>query len=161
MASDDQGRHDDISFRYAQREDVTGVVALLADDILGAAREGKGGNDEDIYLKAFDEMQAQGGNHYLLAVDAQDQILGCIQITLIPGLSRSGMKRAQIEGVRVAKSARGLGLGSSLMQEAHTIARKNDCGLVQLTTDRARDDALRFYESMGYENSHHGLKLLF
>lgn len=148
-----------IHFRYARREDVHSIVALLADDDIASSRENARGGSDDAYLKAFDDMVAQGDNHYLLAVNDQGDILGCIQLTLISGLSRSGMKRAQIEGVRIAKSTRGLGIGSKLMHEAHQIARKNGCGLVQLTTDRARDDALRFYKDLGYKNSHHGLKL--
>jgi len=161
MQIDEMKNSDTVVFRYAGREDVSTIVALLADDILGASRESDNDLAADIYYSAFDDMQTQNGNHYLLAVDQNDAILGCIQLTLIPGLSRAGMKRAQIEGVRVAKSARGHGIGGKLMNEAHKIALENGCGLVQLTTDRTRDDALRFYEELGYENSHHGLKLSF
>ncbi len=147
-----------VRFRFAGRVDVPSIVAMLADDVLGSDREETDWRDEGAYLKAFDEMEAQDGNQYLLAVDQDDNILGCIQIILIPGLSRAGMKRAQIEGVRVAKTARGLGIGNRLVAEVHAIALRQGCGLVQLTTDRSRVDALRFYESLGYENSHHGLK---
>ncbi len=149
---------DAVRFRFAGRDDVPSIVAMLADDVLGSDREETDRQDEGVYLEAFDEMEAQGNNQYLLAVDQDDNILGCVQIILIPGLSRAGMKRAQIEGVRVAKTARGLGIGSRLMAEVHAIALRQGCGLVQLTTDRSRVNALRFYESLGYENSHHGLK---
>ncbi len=151
-------KRDAVRFRFAGRDDVPSIVAMLADDVLGSDREETDRRDEGVYLKAFDEMEAQGSNQYLLAVDQDDNILGCVQIILIPGLSRAGMKRAQIEGVRVAKTARGLGIGSRLVAEVHAIALRQGCGLVQLTTDRSRVDALRFYESLGYENCHHGLK---
>jgi len=159
MKTEGMGEQDAVRFRFAERDDVPSVVALLADDVLGSKREGTDRQDMGVYLKAFDEMEAQGGNRYLLAVDQDDTILGCVQIVLIPGLSRTGMKRAQVEGVRVAKSARSLGIGSRLMAEVHAIALRQGCGLIQLTTDRSRADAHRFYESLGYENSHHGLKL--
>ena len=148
-----------MQFRFAEREDIPAIVALLADDELGASREKAGPGDEGPYLKAFEQMAAQGFNKYLLAVDEQGARLGCLQITLISGLSRAGMTRAQLEGVRVAKSVRGQGVGQQLFAEAHDIARREGCGLVQLTTDRMRADALQFYETMGYENTHNGMKL--
>jgi len=149
----------EVNFRFAARDDVAGVVALLADDELGAGREAVDDQAMAGYLAAFDAMQAQGGNKYLLAVGKGGDLLGCVQITLIPGLSRAGMTRAQLEGVRVAASARGQGMGGLLLAEAHAIAAAEGCALVQLTTDRRRDDALRFYEQLGYDNSHNGMKL--
>ncbi len=148
-----------VRFRKAKRGDIPAVVAMLADDLLGSGREATDAKDIELYLQAFDDMKAQGGNDYLLAVDAADNILGCAQLVLIPGLSRGGMKRAQIEGVRVAAEARGLGIGRRLLQEARAIAEDNGCGLIQLTSDRVRTEALRFYNSLGYEKSHWGLKL--
>ncbi len=150
-----------IQFRFAERNDISSIVSMLADDSLGAAREAANSVAQGAYSKAFDEMEAQGINKYLLAINTEDKILGCLQITIIPGLSRGGMKRALLEGIRVTKSARGQGIGRKLMDEAHAVARRHDCGLVQLTTDRSRTEALRFYEDLGYENSHHGLKFLF
>ena len=144
-----------IQFRLAEREDIAPIVDLLTNDSLGKGREIA---DLGVYLKAFDDMVAQGDNNYLLATDG-DVILGCLQLTIIAGLSRSGMKRAQIEGVRVSETARGRGIGKQMMEYAHTIAWKKGCGLVQLTTDRFRERSLEFYQSLGYENSHHGLKL--
>jgi len=148
-----------VQFRFAEREDIPAIVALLADDELGARRERPSPADEGVYLDTFDLMAAQGFNKYLLAVDGQDVLLGCLQITIISGLSRAGMKRAQLEGVRVATAARGQGIGRQLFTEAHDIAKREGCGLVQLTTDRMRADALRFYEQLGYENTHNGMKL--
>ena len=159
MATPGADGKDTVHFRFAERADVAAVVALLADDELGAGREQTGAGALAKYLAAFDDMTAQGDNRYLLAQNAEGEILGCVQITLITGLSRAGAKRAQLEGVRVAGTARGLGIGGRLLGEAHAIAAREGCTLVQLTTDRRRDEALRFYEQLGYDNSHHGLKL--
>jgi len=150
---------DSVHFRFAKWADVPSIVVLLADDALGAGREATDRQDGRVYEKAFAEMQAQGGNNYLLAMDLDENILGCVQITVIAGLSRSGMKRAQLEGVRVAEAARGQGIGKMLFAKAHGIARAEGCGLVQLTTDHSRTDAVRFYESLGYKKTHHGMKL--
>lgn len=148
-----------MQFRFAERDDIPAIVALLADDELGAQRERPAPTDEGVYLDAFERMAAEEFNKYLLAVAPDGALLGCLQITIISGLSRAGMKRAQLEGVRVATTARGQGIGHKLFTEAHDIAKREGCGLVQLTTDRAREDALRFYESLGYENTHNGVKL--
>ena len=103
-------------------------------------------------------MQAQGGNDYLLA-ELDGELAGCLQLTVIPGLSRLGMRRAQIEGVRVDRRFRGSGVGAALFRHAIERARAAGCGLVQLTTDKARPEALRFYERLGFAASHEGLKL--
>lgn len=144
-----------LRFRFARREDLPTIVKLLTDDTLGERREVA---DLEVYQKAFADMESEGDNHYLLALGDDDMILGCLQLTLISGLSRSGTKRAQIEGVRVAESARGQGVGKQMMEEAHAIARKRGCGLAQLTTDTTRKGALEFYQNLGYEASHHGMK---
>jgi len=145
-----------VSFRFAEADDVSAIVALLVDDSLGAGREISG--DLDVYMNAFQEMERQDNNKYLLAIDPDESIIGCVQVTAIAGLSRSGMKRAQLEGIRVLNTARGRGIGALLMSRAHDIALDWGCGLVQLTTDQSREDALRFYERLGYMKSHHGMK---
>jgi len=147
---------DPVTFRFAKADDVPAIVAMLVDDSLGAGREVSG--DLDMYMNAFQEMESQDNNKYLLAVDPDGTIIGCAQVTAIAGLSRSGMKRAQLEGIRVLDTARGRGIGALLMTRAHDIALEWGCGLVQLTTDRSRADALRFYERLGYTKSHHGMK---
>jgi GNAT superfamily N-acetyltransferase len=91
--------------------------------------------------------------------DAGGQVAGTLQLTLIPGLSRHGMLRAQIEGVRVAASWRGQGLGRALIGWAIEEARRSGCGLVQLTSDKRRPDAIRLYEALGFTPTHEGLKL--
>jgi GNAT superfamily N-acetyltransferase len=141
--------------REARREDVPEIVALLADDAIGAGREGPA---DDAYYAAFELIAADERNQLLVA-EAGGVVVGTLQLTMIPGLSRHGMLRAQIEGVRVAAGQRGQGLGRRMIERAIEIARGQGCGLVQLTSDKRRPDAVRFYESLGFAASHEGLKL--
>jgi len=147
-----------IAFRAATRDDLPVIVRMLADDGLGKGREQPVDPLPRAYFDAFDRMAAQPGNYYLLA-EIDGSIAGCLQITFIHGLSRAGMSRAQIEGVRVAASHRSQGIGKALFHEAIARARAAGCGLVQLTTDKARADARRFYEKLGFTASHEGMKL--
>jgi GNAT superfamily N-acetyltransferase len=141
--------------REARREDVPEIVALLADDAIGAGREGPA---DDAYYAAFELIAADPGNQLLVA-EADGRIVGTLQLTIIPGLSRHGMLRAQIEGVRVSSDQRGRGLGQAMIEWAIDAARGQGCGLVQLTSDKRRPDAVRFYQSLGFTASHEGLKL--
>lgn len=143
-----------IRFREARREDVPAVVALLAEDALGAAREG---GDMTPYLAAFDAMQAEGGNILIVGEDAGRVVATC-QLTLISGLSLRASRRAQVESVRVAADRRGRGIGAALMAEAEARARAAGCHLLQLTTNAERGRALRFYQRLGFTASHIGLK---
>jgi ribosomal protein S18 acetylase RimI-like enzyme len=147
-----------VSIRIARREDVPEVVRLLADDALGAGRERYADPLPEEYWLAFDAMGAQGGNTLLVA-ELAGRVVGCLQLTVIPGLSRLGMARAQIEGVRVDAESRGRRIGEKLVLAAIGQARAAGCGLVQLTTDSARVDAHRFYERLGFVASHVGMKL--
>ena len=147
-----------MSFRTATRDDLPAIVRMLADDGLGKGREQPVDPLPKAYGEAFDRMAAQPGNDYLLA-EIDGEVAGCLQLTVIHGLSRTGVSRAQIEGVRVAGSYRGKGIGEALFREAIGRAREAGCGLVQLTTDKARPDALRFYEKLGFTASHEGMKL--
>ena len=144
-----------MTLREATRADLVQIAALLADDGLGRGRET---SDISVYETAYDRMQAQPGNVYLVAEDS-GQVIACLQYTVIHGLSRAGASRAQIEGVRVSASHRGQRLGERMMQAAIDRARADGCSLVQLTTDRSREDALRFYERLGFVASHNGMKL--
>jgi len=147
-----------IGIREARREDLPRVVALLADDALGAAREVPGEPLAAAYQEAFDAMAAQDGN-VLLVATAGDEVVGCLQLILIPGLSRLGMLRAQIEGVRVASGHRGRRIGERLVEDAIERARAAGCGLVQLTSDASRADAHRFYARLGFVATHVGMKI--
>lgn len=143
-----------IAFRPASRADVPAVIALLADDALGATREVA---DPAPYRAAFDAMQAEGANH-LIVGEMDGRIIACYQITFISGLSLTASRRAQIEGVRVAADQRGQGLGTALIADAESRARAAGCALMQLTTNAARTDAHRFYDRLGYSPSHIGMK---
>jgi len=147
-----------IAIRSARRDEVPRIVSLLADDAIGSRREDTTDPLPAAYWQAFDEMAAQPGNLLLVAAAGGD-IAGCLQLTMIPGLSRRGSKRAQIEGVRVSSSRRGRGIGEMLVRHAIGMAREAGCGLVQLTSDNARIDARRFYERLGFVASHVGMKL--
>ncbi len=148
----------DLAIRPAEAADLPAIVALLADDPLGATRERATDPLPACYTEAFAAIQSDPRNELAVAV-RRSKVVGCLQITFIPGLSRQGAERAQIESVRVASSARGQGLGGVLFHWAIVCARARGCALVQLTTDKSRPDALRFYEALGFVASHDGLKL--
>ena len=148
-----------VIFRDARREDVPVIVAMLADDFLGEAREAGGEAClDDAYFAAFDQIESDPRNRLIVA-ESGGRVAGTLQLTLLPGLSRHGMLRAQIEAVRVAAWTRGQGLGRQMIAWALDEARRAGCGLVQLTSDKRRADAIRFYRSLGFEPSHEGLKL--
>ena len=110
------------------------------------------------YTDAFSAI-AKDPNQYLAVVEIDGVLAGCLQLTFIPGLSRLGMWRGQIESVRIAANQRGEGLGRRMFEWAIEECRQRGCELVQLTTDKSRPDALRFYESLGFVASHEGMKL--
>lgn len=148
-----------MEFRKANQNDLHSIVRLLADDELGSQRERFEDPLPAAYYEAFNAIESQVGNQIILAVDDQ-KVIGCLQLTIIPGLSRLGMKRAQIEGVRVDRNYRGKRIGEKLLEEAISIATSEKCGMVQLTTDKQRNDAHRFYEKLGFTASHEGMKLI-
>jgi GNAT superfamily N-acetyltransferase len=146
----------EVTIRRARAENVPEIVAMLADDPLGATRERPG---DPRYAEAFAELDADP--RQLLAVaEAGDEVVGTLQLTFIPGLSRVGATRAQIEAVRVRTDQRGAGLGQRLIEWAVGEARSRGCVLVQLTSDASRADAHRFYERLGFTASHVGMKLV-
>ena len=147
-----------ISFRAATEGDLPQIVVMLADDELGSTREDASLPLNDRYSEAFAAI-AKDPNQYLAVVEIDGDLAGCLQLTFIPGLSRLGMWRGQIESVRIAASQRGEGLGRKMFEWAIDQCRQRGCELVQLTTDKSRPDALRFYESLGFVASHEGMKL--
>ncbi len=149
---------DAVSFRHAVAADLPGVVAMLADDALGQRRENASLPLDKRYTDAFAAMEADP-NQILAIVELNGALAGCLQLTLIPGLSRLGMWRGQIESVRIASEHRGKGLGRQMFEWAIDECRVRGCGLVQLTTDKTRADASRFYEALGFTASHEGMKL--
>jgi GNAT superfamily N-acetyltransferase len=148
----------DINFRDAVEGDLMSVIAMLADDELGATREDASSPPAECYVTAFRAIAEDPNNRLILAV-LDGEIAGCLQLTLIPGLSRKGLWRGQIESVRTARKFRGKGLGRALFDYAISEAEKAGCGLVQLTTDKTRTDAHAFYDALGFDATHDGLKL--
>lgn len=146
-------------FRKASSADLPEIIALLADDPLGAAREVAFGAVDQAYHEAFAAIEADGNQLLAVALDDDDRVIGCLQLSFIPGLSRKGMWRGQIESVRIAADHRGNGLGAAMIEWAVEQARARGCGLLQLTSDKRRPDAIRFYEKLGFVASHEGLKL--
>lgn len=144
--------------RPAVRADVPAIVAMLADDPLGASREQLQDPLPDSYYEAFDAIDRSPDNHLMIA-DSHGHILGVLQLTIIPYLTYRGGKRALIEGVRVHRDARGQGLGKRMFEHAIAMARDAGCHVVQLTTDKKRPEALAFYHALGFVASHEGMKL--
>ncbi|MFJ8753761.1 GNAT family N-acetyltransferase [Streptomyces sp. NPDC102441] len=146
----------DLDIRPAALADIPAIVAMLADDPLGARRESP--DDLAPYHAAFRRL-ADDPNQHLTVAARQGRIVGTLQLTIIPGLSRRGATRSVIEGVRVHADERGSGLGTQLIQWAVDESRRQDCQLVQLTSDTTRTDAHCFYERLGFTASHVGFKL--
>ncbi|WP_411075364.1 GNAT family N-acetyltransferase [Streptomyces sp. cmx-4-7] len=145
----------DLEIRPTTVEDLPAIVAMLADDPLGAQRESP--DDLAPYLAAFERLA--GDPHQLLVVAARGgKVVGTLQLTIIPGLSRQGATRSIIEAVRVHADERGNGLGTQLIEWAVEESGRQGCSLVQLTSDATRTDAHRFYDRLGFEASHVGFK---
>ena len=149
-----------LSFREATAGDIPTLVQMLADDPLGQKRERFALPLPDSYLQAFAAIDADPNNELIVAHHGE-QILGFFQLTFIPYLTYQGRWRALIEGVRVNRAVRSQGIGQEMFLWAIERARQRGCHLVQLTTDKARPDALRFYEKLGFVASHEGMKLHF
>lgn len=146
----------DLEIRPATTEDVPAIVGMLADDPLGAQRESP--DDLTPYLTALNRLTADPDQHLVVAV-REGHVVGTLQLTIVPGLSRKGATRSIIEGVRVHATERGSGLGTQLIEWAIDVSRRENCQLVQLTSDVTRTDAHRFYERLGFTPSHVGFKL--
>jgi GNAT superfamily N-acetyltransferase len=144
--------------RDARREDLPRIIELLAADQLGKRCEVVGDPPLAEYVSAFDIIVSDPRTR-LLVLEFEGQVVGTLQLNFLPGLSRRGAERAQIEAVRIADGYRGRGLGRRLMEAAIAMARARGCRLVQLTSDLRREDARRFYLSLGFVHSHAGMKL--
>ena len=147
-----------VSFRPAVVADLPGIIAMLADDELGRQREDPSTTMNAKYLESFLAID-RDANQILAVVEDNGVLVGCLQLTFVPGLSRLGMWRGQIEGVRIATDNRAKGLGRMMIEWAIEECRRRGCGLVQLTTDKSRAEAYRFYGALGFTASHEGMKL--
>lgn len=149
---------DQIVIRRARITDLPAIVALLYDDVLGREREDAAAPLNGRYVAAFDAIE-RDPNQLMAVMTDGDEVIGCLQLTFIPGIARLGTWRGQVENVRIASARRGAGLGRRLMGWAIEECRGHGCGLVQLTADKSRHDAHRFYRSLGFKALHEGMKL--
>lgn len=147
-----------LTIRRATRDDVPTIVRMLADDFLGRARELVADETPASYLEAFDAIDASE-HQQLVVAELDGETVGTLQLTFIPYMSHGGGWQAIIEAVRIASSLRGTGLGHSLIEWAIERARERGCLRIQLTSDKRRLDAHRFYADLGFEATHEGMKL--
>jgi GNAT superfamily N-acetyltransferase len=145
----------DLNFREAGRDDLERIVELIADDVVAARRTGSYGEP---HVRAFEAIAASPDNELVVA-EAGGEVIGVMQLTFVPGISRNGASRLLVEAVRVSRELRGQGIGRLLMEHAHERGRARGCVLAQLTSDKQRPEAHRFYRSLGYDQSHEGFKL--
>ncbi|WP_307870311.1 GNAT family N-acetyltransferase [Saccharopolyspora endophytica] len=141
----------------ASSDDLAEIVGLLVDDELGSGRESAA--DLTPYREAFAAIEADPAQLLVAVKDSAGAVVGTLQLTFIPGLARRGALRAQIEAVRVRSAERSRGLGAALFEWALDESRRRGCSLVQLTTDKSRTDAHRFYDRLGFTASHEGYKM--
>lgn len=149
---------DKLTFRQAALGDLPAIVKMLADDPLGAEREQFSQPLPDAYIAALEAIDADPSNELIVAC-ASGVVVGVLQLTFIPYLTYKGSWRGLIEGVRVAQPYRSQGVGGQLFDWAIERAKARGCRTVQLTTNKARPDALRFYERLGFRATHEGMKL--
>ncbi|WP_375775229.1 GNAT family N-acetyltransferase [Bradyrhizobium sp. ma5] len=147
-----------VAFRKAQPADIPAIIALLAHDILGQQREDASSPPNPRYVDAFEAILADP-NQLLVVATLDDEVIGTLQLSFIPGMAQLGAWRGQIEAVRIAETHRCSGVGQQMFEWAIDQCKARGCDLVQLTTDKARPDAHRFYERLGFVGSHVGYKL--
>ena len=143
--------------RPALIDDLPTIIGLLADDVLGQGRENMGPPLHSDYLDAFEAIN-DDPNQVFVVFEVEDVIIGCLQLSFIPGLSRQGAWRGQIESVRVSSETRGVGLGQEMIKWAIDSCRERGCRIIQLTSDKTRQDAAEFYRALGFVASHEGFK---
>src|SRR6201987_4003914 len=149
-----------ITIRLARKEDVAAIIAMLADDHLGRARERLEDPLPAPYYDAFERLSRDPSIALVVAEEA-GRVVGCLQLCILPGLSSQGASRGLIEAVRVASDRRSRGIGEELVQWAVGEAKARGCRLVELLTHQTRVDAQRFYERLGFAKSHVGMTIRF
>jgi ribosomal protein S18 acetylase RimI-like enzyme len=150
-----------VKIRPAQSDDVATIVAMLADDALGRGRERIEDPLPPCYLQAFEKVERDPNIQLVAAEGEGGEVIGCLQLSILPGLSSQGASRGLIEDVRVASHYRGRGIGEQLVQWAVAEARSKGCRLVELLTHNTRIDAQRFYKRLGFAASHVGMTIRF
>lgn len=147
-----------LTFRLATENDLLAIIRMLADDTLGSMREQLEDTVSEVYIKAFEKINADP-NQELTVVEMNGELVATFHLTFIQYLTHRGGLRAQIEAVRTHSKFRGQGFGKAVFDYAIDRTRNKGCHLVQLTTDKQRPDAIRFYESLGFVGTHEGMKL--
>jgi len=147
-----------LTHRKARIADLPRLIELLLEDELGATRESKSSELDEHYIKAFHKIESDP-NQYLMVVENGDEIIGTCHLTIMPSLTFIGSTRMQIEAVRVAGKYRGQKIGSWMFDQAIGCAKEHDVSIVQLTTNKKRPQAKNFYEKLGFEANHEGMKL--
>lgn len=150
-----------MTFRKATANDLSTIVAMIADDELGKKREGFKNPLPKEYLIAFERIDADENQELIILQDESLEIIGTLQLSFIQYLTYRGGIRAQIEAVRIRKDRRGRGIGKAMFEWAISRARERNAHLLQLTTDKKRPKAIKFYEDLGFTASHEGMKLHF
>jgi ribosomal protein S18 acetylase RimI-like enzyme len=150
-----------ITIRRARREDVGAIVGMLADDPLGGARERIEEPLPACYFEGFAAVERDPSLALVVAENGEGEVVGCLQLCILPGLSSQGARRGLIEDVRVASHCRSRGIGEQLVRWAIGEARARGCKLVELLTHHTRVDAQRFYERLGFARSHVGMTIRF
>lgn len=148
------------SIRLARKRDLPDVLAIFTQDALGGHAESRRPAELAVYEAAFERIAASGSN-WLYVAEQEGAIVGTFQLTLIPGLVNHGRLRAKVESVQVLADRRGLGIGAEMMRFAIAEARQKGAGMVELTSNKKRRDAHRFYERLGFDRSHEGFKMVF
>ncbi len=150
-----------MNFRKATKDDVPSIVEMLADDELGQSRENFQSPLPTEYIKAFDKIEADQNQELVVVENEDSEIIGTLQLSFIQYLTYRGGIRAQIEAVRIRKDKRGLGIGKTIVEWAIARAKERNAHLLQLTTDKKRPKAIRFYEELGFIATHEGMKIHF
>tara|TARA_E500000318_G_scaffold25101_1_gene25141 strand:+ start:17464 stop:17916 length:453 start_codon:yes stop_codon:yes gene_type:complete len=150
-----------MKFRKANSGDIQAIVEMIADDALGSTRENFTIPLPKTYYDAFERIDSDNNQELIVVQNEENEIIAVFQLTFIPYLTYQGGVRAQIEGVRVHKDHRGLGIGKTVFEWAINRAKDRKAHLLQLTTDKKRPDAIRFYESLGFKATHEGMKMHF
>jgi len=150
-----------MTFRKAERKDVSKIVAMIADDELGKSRENYQLPLPSEYIKAFENIIADNNQELIVVVDESEEVIGTLQLSFIQYLTYRGGIRAQIEAVRIRKDKRGLGIGKTMFKWAIDRAKERNAHLLQLTSDKKRPQAIKFYEALGFKATHEGMKIHF
>ena len=150
-----------MKFRKAKSDDVFAIVEMLADDELGSKREQFQNPLPQSYFDAFVQIDQDPNQELIVIENNEHEVIGTLQLSFIQYLTYRGGIRAQIEAVRIRKDQRGAGIGQKLFEWAIARARERKAHVLQLTTDKKRPDAIRFYEALGFQSTHEGMKMHF